>query len=465
MKRLTLIKMTDLAELSLFEKIWLIAPFAIWFSFQPLFRFGVNSTMYFELSLTLLYVAVLGVASIPIIVHQRQELFQNRAVRIVMGLVLFTAISLVWTPNLTRGILTVGVLGLLFLIFAATIVRKSEFTKIIPILAKLIFTSAVIMSVLAVIQVVAGIWFSQNLSLLCDGCIASQFGFARPNVFTIEPQFFGSLLVAPALIGTWYCMKTKPQHVHMAGLFLIFVALFLTMSRGAIFSFGFGFLLLVFYGITSGQKKVWLNFLIPVFAFFVALSLQGIAATVNPNVNQSFYGASSSTISQLSLGTVNLVKNEANSREMNDQTPVYEGYVEESTDVRLNRTDIALDTWRSNLQTMIFGVGVGGAGVAMHEKFPAQIGAREIVQNEYVERLLETGIAGALLFIGLIASLMYYLFIDKEMRWLSVIVSVFALQWLFFSGYPNVLHIYLVLIVLATIVIERRGQSKLAKQS
>ena len=65
-------------ELNLFEKFLLPAPVFIWFSYQPLIHFAQNSTMNFELSLTLIYVATLGILAIPEIVKSRKVLLKNR---------------------------------------------------------------------------------------------------------------------------------------------------------------------------------------------------------------------------------------------------------------------------------------------------------------------------------------------------------------------------------------------------
>ncbi|MEI6481519.1 MAG: hypothetical protein WCO19_04420, partial [Candidatus Saccharibacteria bacterium] len=65
----------------------------------------------------------------------------------------------------------------------------------------------------------------------------------------------------------------------------------------------------------------------------------------------------------------------------------------------------------------------------------------EIVQNEYIEILLENGVIGFSVFIVILGILMYRL---RHQRWLWAIVLAFLIQWNFFSGYPNALHIYVI---------------------
>ncbi len=65
-----------------------------------------------------------------------------------------------------------------------------------------------------------------------------------------------------------------------------------------------------------------------------------------------------------------------------------------------------------------------------------------MVQNEYLEILLETGLVGLLIFIALVVGLFVK---TKRTKYLWPIIVAFLLQWWFFSGYPNSLHIFLFL--------------------
>ena len=105
---------------------------------------------------------------------------------------------------------------------------------------------------------------------------------------------------------------------------------------------------------------------------------------------------------------------------------------------------------------MIFGSGIGGAGVAMHKVNPDQLGAREIVQNEFIERLLERGIVGlafSLLAVG------YLIYLTRHQKWLWSIIVALLFQLCFFSGYPNALHIYLTFILMSVIGLSPKRKS------
>lgn len=429
---------------TLFEKLWLGAPIAVWFSFQPLIRLGENSSMYFELSIALLYVALLALTGIPLLWKYRQEIIRSKAVWLVAAFILFAILSLTWTPNLTRGILTVGVAGLLLMIFMASWAIRDRIRKILPLLTRIFFISAVVVAGIAVIQLFAGVWLSPDVTLLCAGCVAEQFGFARPDVFTIEPQFLGNMLLAPALLGVWLGLTGKLDRWITPGLILIVTALFLTLSRGAIFAFIIGVLVLaVVYFRKIGLLLQMAGLVIAGFA--LCLLLQGTAAALNSRVEESFAGAVTKSINQLSLGVIDIPVDEPEEPPAAAQ-PNFDGYVEESTNVRVSLTNLAVSVWSSSPQNVLFGVGIGGAGVALNEAYPDEFGPREIVQNEYISVLLELGVIGLLLFAAILLSLVHRL--GKQGVWVTVaIIAAFMVQWNFFSGYPNLLHVYLMLIL------------------
>ena len=109
--------------------------------------------------------------------------------------------------------------------------------------------------------------------------------------------------------------------------------------------------------------------------------------------------------------------------------------------------EIAIKTWWNNNQTI--GVGLGGAGVAMHKTEPNLL-SREIVQNEYLQVLLELGMVGvAILLIDVILVLIGLFKRHLEgFAFFGVLLIAYLATMGFFSGFPNVLHIYLMTPVL-----------------
>ncbi len=474
---------TDVANLSLFEKVWLFAPITVWFSYRPLLRFGQNSSMYFELSVVLIYLLALAAAGFPLLLKNRRMLAKSKSVQLVQLFVLVSGASLLWTPNKTRGVLTFGVLLLLLIVFMATVVSVKKLKNLVPVLTELFIKSAVIMSLLSFVQLVTAIWFVSNVTLLCAGCTPAQFGFARPNVFTIEPQFFGNLLLAPALILFHQFLTKKLSIVTKISLFIVITALFLTLSRGAIFAFSAGVLVLFF--VEARDLKTITKSMLIIFGCFIScIMIQGVAAAANPDSSATFKGAISTSVNQLSLGIVDfaqytsetepaeaIIENTDSqetefesgtvlSTDNQEVAPNFDGYVPESTNIRLKLSRLAIHSWSDNFARMLFGVGVGGSGTVLRQEFPEQVNDREIVQNEYAELLLENGLLGFGLFTAIIASLFYS---SRKTKWTWAIIVAFLVQWNFFSGYPNALHIYLVFIMLAVVFTYVSGSKNLTK--
>jgi hypothetical protein len=359
-------------------------------------------------------------------------------------------------------------LGLLFLIFLGVISAREIFAKIWPALAKILVVSAIVMGIFAIAQMIAGLYFSRNETLLCAGCIAGQFGFVRPNVFAIEPQFFGSLMLAPILIilQSFFSKKFAIFRANLARnlvLFFLTFVLILTLSRGAIFAFAIG-AIIIFVVNFRELKKIFVSVVMMILGLVFALVFQGFCAVINPNLNDNFTSAISRSLSQLSMNLINLPvessTENSDEKQSENAEPAFDGYVAESTDVRVNLSRLALKTWTQNSRNIWFGVGLGGAGIAMAE-LAKNSDSREIVQNEFVEILLERGIVGLMIFVGVLAG---FFVATRSRKWVWAIMAAFLVQWSFFSGLPNALHIYLILMVIFASVISRRDRSEPAKK-
>ena len=450
---------TFLAKLSWLERIWLLMPIFIWFSYLPRIGLGGDATMNYELSLTLIYVVVLAMVGLPTIWRHRKALLKSKHIWILTAFLLWSLLSIIWSPNRLRGVLTGGILGLVYLIFLAAWAERVCLRRLLPTLAKLLVGSATAASMLALIQMVVGTYIqSRDVTGLCAGCVAGQFGFVRPNLFAIEPQFFGNLLLAPILI-VYYYLITHQRNWRVGLIFiLLLTTLGLTLSRGAIYACAIG--MVVLWLTVRGRwltKLMTIDFVL--MAMVACLSIQGGLAVISPTYSETFWGAVTKSINHLSLGIIDLRpgKVDVNSEESlstsdsptntslssNEQQPAYDGYVAESTDVRVNLTKTALTAWSSqDLFHRLAGAGLGSSGVVMAQQTGSSY-QKEIVQNEYVEILLERGVIGLLLFLAAIVSTFHKPH-RRNATWVWSILVAYLAQWCFFSGLPNALHIYLV---------------------
>jgi len=456
-----------------------IMPLMLVFSYFPLIKLGENETMYFELSLPLIWLVVFDLVGLTLLVLKyRREILTKIFGSVLWWLFpLFVTFSAIWSLNPLRGFLTVAVMWALF--FAVLLfynLRENLDAKFWRNFWRWFFGSALFVCLWCVVQCVLDVCgVGQEMTLLCDGCVYQMFGFPHPNGFAIEPQFMGNLLIAPILVSGYFGFKNKKYW----WLFAIFAAtLFLTMSRGAIYAsvVGLCFLLTFMYfrARKMERKKVCFSILksigVLILAFVFTLNLQGILAAVSPTADTYMDGVSK-VVNQLSLG---LIKTRGNSGEPEETSTgpvenseitegnnvpaenepvensgeapsrsVYDGYVEESTGTRVRLFNAALTIWRKDLKTATIGVGIGGAGQALYDNglSPAP---REIVQNEYASLLLETGVIGVSLFAILIIMVVRVFLKSPHPGLLLALLVSYGVTLIFFSGLTNALQIVLI---------------------
>ena len=131
-----------------------------------------------------------------------------------------------------------------------------------------------------------------------------------------------------------------------------------------------------------------------------------------------------------------------NEEELDGEEAAFTGYVAESTDTRLRLSGAAFSVWHQDFATALFGVGLGGAGQALYVNglSPAP---KEIVQNQYVSLLLETGLVGVALLLLTIVMIIRVFWRSPWRMVLICLLIAYGITLLFFSGLPNALHIYL----------------------
>ena len=134
---------------------------------------------------------------------------------------------------------------------------------------------------------------------------------------------------------------------------------------------------------------------------------------------------------------------------------VFDGYVAESTELRVKLTEAAFTVWKKDLTTMMFGVGLGGAGQAMYVNGLSS-SPKEIVQNEYVSLLLETGLVGLAMFVLTLVLIVRGVWKSgARMAILSLLVA-YGVTLMFFAGLPNALQIYLLPMVLCALTFSKQ---------
>ena len=474
-------------------------PAVLFFSYYPIIAFGSDNTMNFELSLPLIWLVLFDLVSLVLLVREKRlgGIFKWWTMLLFP---IFASLSLIWSLNLVRGILTVGIMWLVY--FASLVVvslrdivgNKEDFCR--NFLKGLFLSSLLVCGWCLVQSILDAAGLSREQTLMCPGCVSQMFGFPHPNGFAIEPQFMGNLLLAPALVAVWLYFKrqnnknlgqersrgdnfyngsvgahTKLQFrdslrdrcKNYSGsrflcpkfllfyFFIIVSTLFLTFSRGAIYSFIVAMMFMSGFLLVREKKRIVKRLMmvwgVVILSFLSALNLQGIMAAVGPT-NTTYGSAVTKVLNHLSLGIIDVREKELDGVPVNmpDDAPVYDGYVEESTNIRMELTRNAIKVWSKDFKNAAIGVGIGGAGKAMYDEGLIW-SPKEIVQNEYASVLLELGLVGVVLALIVVVLLFRVFAKSPASALLLPLLVAYGVSLFFFSGFANALQIYILPVV------------------
>ncbi len=422
-------------------------PVAVFLSYYPIIRLGATDSMNLELSVPLIVLAVLGILSFRWIPKIWKSLGAKKFL-ISAIIPFYICLSILWSPNKLRAILVSGIVCLIWLVALNILfgrkLKIAELQKIIYIY----LGSAAVFSLICIFQCIADVLgVDRNYTLLCQGCTYMTFGFPHPNGFAIEPQFMGNLLLGPCIISLiifFYNIKNRKRKSEILPYLLLsaflMITLYIVFSRGAIYSFVLAAAGIFFYELF--RKPNIVVFTLPLLvacSFGTGLLFQGFLAAASPT-SEGFYEGVARSVNQISLGIIDFRPKAL----VGENESIFDGYIEESTDIRMSLSEAAFTAWKQN---PIFGVGIGGAGMAIHE-IDNSYSSKEIVQNQYMSILLELGVVGILLIGGGVIYLCVYI-IKKKSVVNCAITGSYLVSLFFFAGLPNALHIYLLTPMLA----------------
>lgn len=458
-------------------------------SYHPIIALGSSSSTNFELSLALIWLFLFSVLSLKdalVYIYNIYIVFRRKPTRktalplLTLLFPIYLSLSALWSSNPLRAVLTSGILWCLYFSAIEIILLAKAKTVDRPLFTKIFLYGSASVCLICWLQSLLDTYgVSRDTTLLCLGCTSTAFGFPHPSGFAIEPQFMGNLLLAPALFSLYLFARKKRKNSaessHLSFVFVFTSTLFLTFSRGAIYSFAVAYLFfLVLNLVKLKNPRAWKTLPVVIFSFFFTLLAQGVFAANSPT-SDTFLSGIEKSVSQLSLGKIELDLDDktrssvnassvetasSNTTETSDviivenNTSTFSGYVAESTNIRLNFNRIAFELAVSSSARFLFGTGLGSAGTVMYESGKTDY-EKEIIQNQYLSLLLETGILG-LLFATLVVIYIIYLLkkslaAPERLLEYSVLLA-FALSLNFFSGLPNALHLYLFPVILATLL-------------
>ena len=176
-----------------------LLPIVVFFSYYPVISLGSDETMYYELSLPLVWLAIFGVISLTRMpaIAKKHSLLKSF---VACSFPLYATISIIWSENKIRGVLTAGIIWLIVFSIINILnmgLKKADLKKIL----KVYLVSASVAAGVCILQCILDVFGApRDVTMLCQGCTYRTFGFPHPNGLAIEPQFMGNLLIAPALI-------------------------------------------------------------------------------------------------------------------------------------------------------------------------------------------------------------------------------------------------------------------------
>lgn len=491
---------------------WLLVglPAVLYLSYYPIIGLGASESMNFELSVPLVWLVLFDVVGVMEVVRRRKV---RELVRKWYFLLfpIFASLSIIWSSNVVRGLLTAGIMWAVVIAIYIIVGLRTEVDEVTWRWTRWVFIGATVVAcVWCVVQCVLDVsGVGRGETLMCAGCVSQMFGFPHPNGWAVEPQFMGNLLLAPAMLSMWWFVGKRGREKAASGALFAFVvfSLFLTFSRGAIYAFLVGAACFSVAMLVERWRTGWRRSLghvcavwgMIVVVFGVSLCTQGVMAELGPT-NETFSSAVAKAVNHLTLGVVDFresgdvegegivievggtdgaevveksvensvdkpVENIVEKSEDNRGEAVFDGYVEESTEIRKEMTRNALVVWGSSVKNAAVGVGLGGAGEAMYA-MGLTGSPKEIVQNQYASSLMETGVVGVILAATMVVmAVVWVVRRGGTARWVVLsLMAAYGVSLVFFAGLPNALQVYLMPVIVWAMCEKKPTRAKSAKE-
>ena len=192
-----------------FKYLLYVMPAVLCFSYEPVMHFGSDVSMNFELSIPLIWLVLFDVLVFVMMVKKKILLKGLKQKWVWLLFPVWLSVSVLWSLNFVRGVLTIGILWLLYLAgYGIWQFRKLLDKEFWRVFLKWFFGASLVVCAVCVLQCVLDlVGVTREWTLMCAGCTYRMFGFPHPDGFAIEPQFMGNLLLAPALAATWLLLE------------------------------------------------------------------------------------------------------------------------------------------------------------------------------------------------------------------------------------------------------------------
>ena len=278
----------------------------------------------------------------------------------------------------SRSLMTYGLViftSMFSILISQYLDTEDKLKKIIIIL----FWSSLLVGVFGIFQFMGDIvGLPNNLTGLREGYSKGVFGFPRIQAFSIEPLYLGNYLLIP--LGVFISLflanikiKYLSRPVLLGNIILLTIIAILTFSRGAWVAYASMLAVLILFLI-----KKFLNIKIIILGI-IALAI--ISGSVLWFINRGEDRSLEEFMTRITLS---------------DATK------SESVAGRITEYEKALTIFEQN-GSPFFGVGLGAYHIVKHNyPAPSSVEDWDIVNNEYIEMLVETGYIGLISFVLLL---------------------------------------------------------------
>jgi uncharacterized membrane protein len=322
--------------------------------------------------------------------------------------------------------------------------------------------ASLVFSLLAIVQFVVNSFTTEDFGILCKNCVSTVFGFPRVNLFSAEPQFLANSLLPFVFISFYSFVKNKSK-LSVLSLILSSLTIGLTFSRGAFIALVIGAMLFFIFSYKNiNLKHLVMGSLLILSSLLLAIVLLVASASLKyRSVENITYDTTNTVLQQLSLGLLALpekqegvVSDTASSPPQppsEDSTDTFEspGLIEESGNERIEAAKLALQAWSNNLKNILIGTGLGNLGPFVVHNINSAAPANLTVYIYFVLVLSEMGLVGLFGFLLILFSPAVILVAKYKLNqpfFMPVIIALtgaFAVQYLFFGSYINVVYIWL----------------------
>ncbi len=309
--------------------------------------------------------------------------------------------------------------------------------------------SGILFGIVALIQLVLASVDPTAFGTLCSGCKPNVFGFARINGLAAEPQFMASALLPAMFVAMIF---RDNRRLANSSLFFSSLAITLTFSRGAFAAIAGAIVLLTAVRIIKklSVRPLLAPILVAVVGVLVGFALLVGSATIRfadtPHIT---YNTTVSMVDQLSLGLVSIPQKTTKPAPTpitgNQEPFTPEGYVEASSEERLDAADIAIEAWADSPRTVLFGTGLGNLGSYIQRELVHPVPTDQTVYIFYILLLSSLGIVGLLPLVVLTVLVLWraYRHVDQPFGQLALLLSLAILiQFWFFGSFINVVHCF-----------------------